>query len=490
MPGSPRFLRRRLWTVAAGVAGVGMSAAWPDAATSTAARSVRGHDRCTRAPTRATTATARAALDPGDASRARRLFVVPPDSTISLSATTASETDALYTLHVTPRPGERRDRVSGQRQRAVPAVESQHQADAGRRPADSAGVDISWQESATVYHRQAHIDGVDGRNQLRALFTGPRAAGRRPMIDQMIISFGPDRSAPLGGPLMRAARTLPGALARRRRAGVARRTPAGDDDLTIPSWRGGSSRASTLRGAPAAADSRSPFAPVDVLAVTPSLPPTFAAARGSRRRLPVSASSPPPAWPAPPSSTAAGAPEATLSPSAPARARAARRDRGKTPTIVPRLSGASRSCRSAPSAPDRPAARRPRAVRQPVARFLSRSRAWSASACRPSTAGRAATFDSGSGDYFVAQSASLGMQPAGPGRDAVRRGACRRGLHAPLPVRSHRPTAYWQFGVDAGAASSSATSASSASALGYLHPVNGFAEGNSRSPPSTSTPGR
>ncbi len=117
------------------------------------------------------------------------LFVVP-DSSISLSAKSVSESDALYTLQVTPRPVNAatafRDSASAQtppwdlnNKQTLVAIGGQ------------SGVDISWQESDTVYHREAHIDGATVNSSFELLFTGPEPLAGDDMILQMIISFGP-----------------------------------------------------------------------------------------------------------------------------------------------------------------------------------------------------------------------------------------------------------------------------------------------------------
>ena len=116
-------------------------------------------------------------------------FVVP-DSSVSLSAKTVSISDALYSLQVTPRP-------------VNAATAFQNSASAQTPPWDlsnkqtlvaiggQSGVDISWQESATVYHREAHIDGATADSSFELLFTGPKPLADDGMILQMIISFGP-----------------------------------------------------------------------------------------------------------------------------------------------------------------------------------------------------------------------------------------------------------------------------------------------------------
>lgn len=79
------------------------------------------------------------------------------------------------------------------------------------------------------------------------------------------------------------------------------------------------------------------------------------------------------------------------------------------------------------------------------------------------------------GDYFAAQSLSLGLQV--PGRRVVpfAEGFGGIGYMRRLQFDRTVPTVYWQFGVDAGAEIYFARAAYFSLALGYLRPVNGFA---------------
>jgi hypothetical protein len=117
------------------------------------------------------------------------MFVVP-DASISLSATSVSESDALYSLHVTPRPVNAvtafKDSASAQTPPWDLSTKQTLIAIGGQ-----SGVDISWQESDTVYHREAHIDGAMANTSFELLFTGPQPLADDGMILQMIISFGP-----------------------------------------------------------------------------------------------------------------------------------------------------------------------------------------------------------------------------------------------------------------------------------------------------------
>ncbi len=83
-------------------------------------------------------------------------------------------------------------------------------------------------------------------------------------------------------------------------------------------------------------------------------------------------------------------------------------------------------------------------------------------------------FGTGNGDYFIAQSVSLGVQSAGavvtPFAEAFAGGGYMRRFQFDRTV----PTAYWQLGVDAGASFFLGDVGYVSVALGYLHPVNGF----------------
>jgi hypothetical protein len=89
----------------------------------------------------------------------------------------------------------------------------------------------------------------------------------------------------------------------------------------------------------------------------------------------------------------------------------------------------------------------------------------------------------GSGDYFLAESFTLGGQgPIMFGRGAPFRqltlfgeGYAGGGYMRRLQFDTTIPTVYWQFGVDAGADLFFAQHGFLSLAFGYLHPVNGFA---------------
>lgn len=83
-------------------------------------------------------------------------------------------------------------------------------------------------------------------------------------------------------------------------------------------------------------------------------------------------------------------------------------------------------------------------------------------------------FNSG-GDYFIAQSFSLGGQLPGQTFTPFFEGFAGGGYMRRVQFERTIPTAYWQLGVDAGVEFFLARYAFISAALGYLHPVNGFA---------------
>jgi hypothetical protein len=80
----------------------------------------------------------------------------------------------------------------------------------------------------------------------------------------------------------------------------------------------------------------------------------------------------------------------------------------------------------------------------------------------------------GSGDYFIAQSASLGVQLPGPTVTPFAEAFAGGGYLRRFQFDHTIPTAYWQFGVDAGASFFLGDHGFVSLALGYLRPVNGF----------------
>ena len=83
-------------------------------------------------------------------------------------------------------------------------------------------------------------------------------------------------------------------------------------------------------------------------------------------------------------------------------------------------------------------------------------------------------FNAGNGDYFIAQSTSLGIQYAGPTVTPFLEGFAGFGYMRRFQFEHTIPTAYWQFGVDAGANIFLGGHGFFSLALGYLRPVNAF----------------
>jgi hypothetical protein len=85
-------------------------------------------------------------------------------------------------------------------------------------------------------------------------------------------------------------------------------------------------------------------------------------------------------------------------------------------------------------------------------------------------------FGGGNGDYFIAQSASLGLQAAGPVVTPFAEAFAGGGYMRRFQFDRTVPTAYWQLGLDAGASFFLGDVGYVSVALGYLHPVNGFVQ--------------
>lgn len=121
------------------------------------------------------------------------VFLVPSSSlTISV---TAMESDALYSLHITARPGNALTAFQTSASAQTPPWDLNAKQTVTAAGGQS-GLDISWQESATVFHREAHIDGATASTSFELRFTGHQSLADDPMILQMIIGFGP---GPAGG---------------------------------------------------------------------------------------------------------------------------------------------------------------------------------------------------------------------------------------------------------------------------------------------------
>jgi len=85
-------------------------------------------------------------------------------------------------------------------------------------------------------------------------------------------------------------------------------------------------------------------------------------------------------------------------------------------------------------------------------------------------------FNSRDGDYFIAQSLSLGVQRPGEVFTPFAEAFAGAGYLRRFQFDRTIPTAYWQFGFDLGANLFVAEHGYVSLALGYLRPVNGFAK--------------
>ena len=116
------------------------------------------------------------------------LFVVPPDN-ITISVT-AQESDALYSLHVIPVNG---DAASAMMAAAASASPPWNLATLRSIKAAASGVsgsELSWQESATAFHREVFLGGSAVRT-FHLHFTAKKPMADDAMITQMIVSFTP-----------------------------------------------------------------------------------------------------------------------------------------------------------------------------------------------------------------------------------------------------------------------------------------------------------
>lgn len=244
-------------------------------------------------------------------------------------------------------------------------------------------------------------------------------------------------------------------------------TPAGDD-IDDPKMARRLKSRTTLLAAPA---ETTPVAgtPAVAPAIAPTAQAPAVAAPVDARILP-SAS----AWPSSPRPSNGAAADLVASGTSPAAARApAPRDGGKTPTIgigYRRFSfvqvGATPPGSTTGSATSEPFDTLSLDF-YPISRLvrfgLSTQYGW-----------QSGQFGTGNGDYFIAESASLGLQSAGavvtPFAEAFAGGGYMRRFQFDRTV----PTAYWQFGVDAGASFFLGDVGYVSVALGYLHPVDGF----------------
>jgi hypothetical protein len=115
----------------------------------------------------------------------QRVFVVPPTDVVSTSAT---EADALYSLHIAGVQGDPRSALAVAAA-ALPGVTTSAARDVDA-VSGAEGVEVSWQEAPTVFHRDAFLGAPAGPTFLMH-FTAKKAIADDSMVTQMILSFAP-----------------------------------------------------------------------------------------------------------------------------------------------------------------------------------------------------------------------------------------------------------------------------------------------------------
>jgi hypothetical protein len=112
-------------------------------------------------------------------------FLVPPEGTITITA--ALESDAAYTLHIAIQSGD----ANAAFQAHVIGAWDLSKKQALTTLGGDAGVEISWQEGAQVYHREAYVNGSAAGTSYQLRFTAKTSLANNPLIDQMVLSFEP-----------------------------------------------------------------------------------------------------------------------------------------------------------------------------------------------------------------------------------------------------------------------------------------------------------
>ncbi len=234
---------------------------------------------------------------------------------------------------------------------------------------------------------------------------------------------------------------------------VARAATPAADDIDDPKLARRLKSRTTLA---APSDAATPVAPASA-PVAPPPPPTVSTDLGP---------SSPAASPAP---TTAASADVVASPAA--IAAPASREAGKTPTIglgyrrfsFVQLGASGSSSGAAASEPFDSVSLDYYPISRLVRFGLSTQYGW-----------QSGQFGGSNGDYFVAQSASLGLQAAGPVVTPFAEAFAGGGYMRRFQFDRTVPTAYWQMGFDAGASFFLGDVGYFSVALGYLHPVNGF----------------
>ena len=113
-------------------------------------------------------------------------YVPPSNATITTDAAVVLA-EALYTLQVVAVPGAPAQLAAG----LASAVSSSMPTESNVTTASGAtGAEVSWQESATVFHRNAFVSAPSTATY-QIMFTAKKTIADDPMVGQMIDSFEP-----------------------------------------------------------------------------------------------------------------------------------------------------------------------------------------------------------------------------------------------------------------------------------------------------------
>ena len=118
------------------------------------------------------------------------IFLVPPTEISGV----LTEADAPYTLHVDPIGAPAAQAISDSARALSPPVAAERMHDVVVPGGKAAGREMSWQESAMVFHREAYLSAAQTGSSFRMRFTARRDIADDPLIGQMITSFEPRSS--------------------------------------------------------------------------------------------------------------------------------------------------------------------------------------------------------------------------------------------------------------------------------------------------------
>jgi hypothetical protein len=124
------------------------------------------------------------------------VFIVLPNDTPPTSGQ-LQEADALYSLHVTPVPGDPMAALlAASAGHAPPWNLTQKRAVA--TTSGAAGFELPWQEGTSIYHREVFVAAA-GTHTYFMHFTGKQPLGGDDGVTQMILSFTPHATTASGG---------------------------------------------------------------------------------------------------------------------------------------------------------------------------------------------------------------------------------------------------------------------------------------------------